>query len=46
MTKFLQMWKEETEELVLAWKGGRATQAATTALKTDEGPEPRNAGRL
>ena len=33
MTKFLQMWKEETEELVLAWKEGSETQAAITGFE-------------
>ena len=45
MTKFLQMWKEETEELVLAWKGGRATQAATTHFEDRRGPRAEECGQ-
>lgn len=46
MTKFLQMWREETEELVLVWRKEKRLKQPSPALKTEEGPEPRNAGRL
>lgn len=45
MTNFLQMWKEETEELVLAWKGGRETQAATTSSEDRRGPRAKECGQ-
>ena len=45
MTKFLQMWKEETEELVFAWKEGRETQAAITGFEDRRGPRAKECGQ-
>lgn len=33
MTKFLQMWREETEELVLVWRKEKRLKQPSPALK-------------
>lgn len=41
---FLQTWKEETEDLVSAWKEGRETQAAIAGFEDRRGPRAKECG--